>query len=752
MRQLVAISSREAGSFFRSAMAPVVLTGFLMMVGLFFFLALSHYSDLSETAVKEPGSVAHLNLAEGVFQPLVKGIFFFFLLLLPAVAMRLFADEYRSGRYDLVISYPVSDHVWVLGKFLSVLLVTAVLIAASCAYYAVALWLGDPEPGPVLAAAVGLFLVAATIAAWGLFFSSLVQHQLVCYFLSFAFLILLYAVGELEPLLPDPLGQLATDLSLRGHFFRFSRGVIDSRDLLYYLGLTCLGLAGATAALAGRRLTPGRRWLRWLPAVVATVLFVLVYLIALRHPFSQDWTRNKRYSLAPQTEQVLRALERGVTVHAFFQRLDPYRQSVAVLLGACRDRTSRLQYHLHDLDRDLELVKEYGVTVAGTVVVEMGRNRRELVLPDESALINAVFRLATGSRPVVYHLLGHGEHRLDSDERGGYSGYAALLQAQGYELRPLVLAEAAAVPADADIVVIAAPKLPFAAAEVETLSAFLARGGGVLALLDPGTGPVLGDWAAGFNVGLKNDVIITATDRRQYGVGPRVVVVRETYGEHATVKSLMGLPTFFPYTQSLYPLRNSQPGVTGEAILFSSPFTWAERDSLTQVSGRARFDEGSDRAGPVPFGVALEVDRRRATAAERVSQGPRATDPTLPEGPLWNAVHPEPGRGLRPLPGSIFTEAESARLVFLGDSDFAVNENLNLYANRDLLLNLLGWLAREKVLIGVRALPSVGEPVILDEARQETLGWICILGWPLAVGLTSLVTVLRRRLRRPGPS
>jgi len=56
------------------------------------------------------------------------------------------------------------------------------------------------------------------------------------------------------------------------------------------------------------------------------------------------------------------------------------------------------------------------------------------------------------------------------------------------------------------------------------------------------------------------------------------------------------------------------------------------------------------------------------------------------------------------------------------------------------------------VLIGVRALPSVGEPVILDEARQETLGWICILGWPLAVGLTSLVTVLRRRLRRPGPS
>ena len=93
-----------------------------------------------------------LNLAEGLFRPLVSDMTLFLLLLMPAVTMRLFAPEYRSGIYDMTASWPVADHVWVLGKWLSALGTAAILIIAAAAYFLVVWFLGDPEPGPVLVA------------------------------------------------------------------------------------------------------------------------------------------------------------------------------------------------------------------------------------------------------------------------------------------------------------------------------------------------------------------------------------------------------------------------------------------------------------------------------------------------------------------------------------------------------------------------------------------------------------------------
>jgi ABC-type uncharacterized transport system involved in gliding motility auxiliary subunit len=365
-------------------------------------------------------------------------------------------------------------------------------------------------------------------------------------------------------------------------------------------------------------------------------------------------------------------------------------------------------------------------------------------MPDEGTFINTVYRLVTGTRPAVYHLTGHGEHRLDSEERGGYSGYAEVLHSQGYRVRPLLFSAPAAVPADADVVVISAPKLDPSPDEIAALDAFLAEGGAILALLDPGTGPALTDWAARYNVRLGNDVIVTArSERREAGLSPRVVVVSEVYPEHPITRGLPGLPTLFPFAQTLSPVQDRLPGVAGFNILLSGPGTWAETDPATQVTGEPRFDEGVDVAGPVSFGVALEVDRDRA-GRTALSDGPRRR-PSAGVDPVDDALASHGGDEEASLPASIFTETETARLVIVGDSDFAVNENLHRYGNRDLLLNLLGWLAREKVLIGLRAPASVAEPVVLTARQKEWIGWGCILGWPLLVAGISVLLVLRRR-------
>ena len=150
MRGLGAICGREVRSFFRSAMAPVVLTVFMLLTGFFFSNTMFTYSELSLTTMKSGAAVnALLTLADGVFQPLAVNMSVFLLFVLPAVSMRLFAEEYRSGRYDLVMSYPVADHVWVLGKFLSVAAAALVMVALSGAYFIVAFTLGGAEFGPL---------------------------------------------------------------------------------------------------------------------------------------------------------------------------------------------------------------------------------------------------------------------------------------------------------------------------------------------------------------------------------------------------------------------------------------------------------------------------------------------------------------------------------------------------------------------------------------------------------------------------
>ena len=155
MRQLRAIVGREVGAFFHSAMAPVVLTGFLVAVGLFFTIFIYGYSDMSLAALQSARTGNYVNVAEGIFRPLVSNTVFFLMFLVPALSMRLFAPEFRSGRFDLLASWPVRDGVWVAGKWLSGLVSVGIMLLCGAAYIGVTWFLGSPEPGPAVAALLG---------------------------------------------------------------------------------------------------------------------------------------------------------------------------------------------------------------------------------------------------------------------------------------------------------------------------------------------------------------------------------------------------------------------------------------------------------------------------------------------------------------------------------------------------------------------------------------------------------------------
>lgn len=723
MRQVRAIVGRELGSFFHSAIAPVVLVGFLVAVGLFFTLFLLGYSELSLTALQSARSGNYLNLAEGLFRPLVSNMTLFLLLLMPAVTMRLFAPDYRSGRWELVASWPVPDRVWVLGKWLAAVAVAGVLILASGAYFGTVWLLGDPELGPLVSAWLGLLLFAGALGAWGVLASTLVGHQILAYFTAFALSIVLFLVGALEPYLSAPFGELCRQLSILTHFEKFSRGVIDSRDVVYFLVLTAVPLVAASAVLGGRRQTSGRRVVQAAPVLLAAALAVSLQLLAMRLPLSVDLTGNKRYSLAPQTVQILDSLptelarlraaadsagtDSGdldhVMVTAFYQRLDPARDLTDALLKACSQHSRAFRYRMVDPEEELDLVRKYGVNVSRTMVVAAGERWSSVLQPDESGLINTVYRVVSGRRTRILHLLGHGEHLTDSDGLSGFSTFAQVLYEQGYVLNNLHLPVTGRVPADADVVIIAGPRTEPGEEELAALEAHLARGGAILGLFDPPTPEGWRRWLARWRVGLTGDVIIAA-DRAasEVGMGARTVVVGDGYGDHVVSRPLMGVATIFPLVQPLALVGQPDSLVAGAIILRSSELTWAERDPDTRFMGRASYDPAVDAAGPLEFGMVLEL----------------RLDPAAPR----------PGR-----------------MVVIGNSEFLTNANFNLGGNRDLVLNALGWLAREETLIQLRGRDPLSQPVVLDPLRKKVLGWGAVLGWPLLVGSLAVGVMLRHR-------
>jgi ABC-2 type transport system permease protein len=715
MRQLRAITLRETGSFFHSITATVVITSFLVIVGLIFAKAFVSYSDLSEAAAQSARSGNYVNLAEGIFRPLLSTMTVFMVLLMPAVTMRLFASEYSSGRYDLLASWPVPDLTWVTGKWLSSVAAAALLLAATLVFFG-SVWLfGDPEPGPMLTGLLGLLLLAGCLAAWGTLASVLFRHQIVAYLVALVFSFILFLVAILQRFLPGVLGQAARELSLLTHFEKFSRGLLDTRDLLYFVLMTVVPLFLAAGALAGRRQPARRKLPQGVPSLLAVALAVVVYLIGLNFPVTWDLTGNKRYSLAPQTVQILDTLAdelpagQNVEVIAFYQRHDPAYDLTEVLLKSCAQQSGRFTYRMIDPEENLELVRQYGITVARTMAVAVAEQYVTVLQPTESGLINAVYRMVSGTRPVVGYLMGHGEHLLDSDEMPGYSSAALEMADQGYDVRPIFLAEVDRIPESCDVLVIAGPRTEPDSSEIAAIDEYLDRGGAVLAMFDPPTPAGWQKWLRRFKIWLSGGVLVSAEGGgAQFGTGPRAVVITEGYGNHEIAAPLRGVSTLFPMSQAIGVAPDEDRKIMGDLLLVTGELSWIELDPNSMFSGVPAFNRGVDIAGPHPLAVVMEVHQQAAQSTEGSSA--------------------RPGRG-----------------VIVGNSEWMNNSNVNLGGNRDLMLNMLGWLAREETLIQLRGRDPLSQPVVLTVSQKKSLLWGAPVIWPFFVGSLTLVVMLRHR-------
>ncbi len=223
MPSVLAIARRELRSYFDSPIAYIVVAVYLLVSGGLFFSTLFLYgrADLRGFFQPSPFSLS---------PPMLLAI------LTPAVTMRLVAEERKNGTYELLSSFPVSDVQVVLGKFLGAFGLLLFALALTLAYAITVSLFGDLDWGPVVTGYLGLVLFVACLTAIGLYCSTLTENQIVAFILGFIACAVLFVVSWLSVLFPS-MAPIFDTVSLASHLESISRGVIDTRDLLYYLSL-----------------------------------------------------------------------------------------------------------------------------------------------------------------------------------------------------------------------------------------------------------------------------------------------------------------------------------------------------------------------------------------------------------------------------------------------------------------------------------------------------------------------------------
>jgi ABC-2 type transport system permease protein len=167
--------------------------------------------------------------------------------------MRLLAEEKKMGTLELLLTAPVRDSEVIMGKFLGSLGILTAMLALTFYYPILLMWFGDPDWGPIATGYLGLFLLGGASLAVGLFASSLTSNQIVAAVVAGGVLFALWFVGMAADLLPEALGEVIGYLSLSYHFPDFTRGMIDTRGVIYYLSITVLFLFLAIRSLESSR-------------------------------------------------------------------------------------------------------------------------------------------------------------------------------------------------------------------------------------------------------------------------------------------------------------------------------------------------------------------------------------------------------------------------------------------------------------------------------------------------------------------
>jgi ABC-type uncharacterized transport system involved in gliding motility auxiliary subunit len=456
-------------------------------------------------------------------------------------------------------------------------------------------------------------------------------------------------------------------------------------------------------------------------AILGTVLAIgilgMLGFLAARYHVRWDWSEQRVHSLSDQSKKVLAALDRDVQVVAFFGPVEA--PPVRALLERYEYASDRFKVvEFADPNARPDLLVKYEIAPEklgnGLLRVALGDEAVEVSDVTEENVTNAMVKLSRTTQKMVYFLEGHNERAVEGEaasEKNGFSRAADALRNENYNVETLLLAAHGEVPADADVVIAAGPTRPLLRQEREALRRYLARGGSLLVLLDPRAKTDLVEDIEAWGVAVGDDVIL---DRTLAIFGREAMPFAASYAPDHEITRDFREPCLFYLARSVSAKPEAKPAMT--EIVFTGKDSWAERDLDRYFSERAAELGDDDLRGPVPVAVAGTVDLRDEVAPEE---------------------------------GAAEEGDRSSRLVVVGDADFASNEMIDAYLNRDLFVNSVNWLMGDVEAIAIRPNRSRASRFQPTAEQFQRIRLLSLFVLPEALAVLGVFTWWRRR-QAPG--
>jgi ABC-2 type transport system permease protein len=235
------ICRKELNSYFRSPIAYGVMAFFALIAGYFFYVAVFIFVRRGMEA-QMMGQAMPMDVGEWVIRPVFSNVSVIGLFLIPMITMRLFAEEKRSGTIELLITSPLRDLEIILGKWLAALILYAAMLGLTLLSMVVLFIYGAPDWKPMMVGYLGLLLQGGALLAIGTFVSTWTRNQIVAGVAGFAICLLLWVLSWVTEFSSGTLASIISYLSVLSHFDSFQKGVIDTKDLVFYLSAIFVGL------------------------------------------------------------------------------------------------------------------------------------------------------------------------------------------------------------------------------------------------------------------------------------------------------------------------------------------------------------------------------------------------------------------------------------------------------------------------------------------------------------------------------
>ncbi len=453
-------------------------------------------------------------------------------------------------------------------------------------------------------------------------------------------------------------------------------------------------------------------------AIMSTVFIVIIGLIAgmsIKYKVRVDLTRDSRYTLSDHTVKILKFLKEDVEAIAFYRGDQRTRQAMSDLLSEYSYHSPKFSFRFVDPDRDPLETAKYEITAYRTTLLKHG-DKQEIVegTESENKLTNSLLKLISKDIKVFYFVTGHSEKRIDSKEENGYSYVKDAIERENHQVRELLLINAEKVPEDAAVLVVSGPETDYLQAELDKITAFVKKGGRVVFMVDPSGGlQKLTSYLGEFGFELTNDLIFDKTSQASGG-NIAIPFVVQYHKEHPVTREFEQF-TYFPFARSVH--IKEEPAKGSFDIAKTSDKSWTVTSDLKKLTkADEEFDADKHKRGPISVVAvtAVEVNLGDNKAKENKAVEEQESMKT------WG------------------------KILVVGDSDFASNKFMK-GGNKDLLLNMLNWLAEEHILISVRKKEPGMTPLLLTAVQGNIMFWLSVVIVPSLLLVTGLGVTARRR-------